>query len=389
MPHQRNRTITSFLLKRLKLWPVLGLIGPRQCGKSTLLRDIISQSIKTDYMTMDSESLRKRAEKSPESFSEMTQGTVKILDEVQKVPSLFDAIKLHVDQKRRPGSYILSGSTRFSSFFDIRESLTGRIGMMHLYPFSLSEIHSLSLGQYYLKKGNFHSQLSMKEFDIKIEKGGMPGFFYLHSAQEFGSSAQIWLETTCFRDLGKVLRKNYDGDLAYSILTTLVQSDIPTATETALRLEKDTRVVSRYLDAFSEILVLKKINPHTVGVGKSHYVIVDSGLATFLGASRKTALRSHVLVEALSLFEASGLHHPIVEYYHSEKKSYVPLIFSWKNEKKSIAVQISDRESPHRREIQALESFIKKQKDSVRGLVLNQSSRSYSENNIEYHSLRG
>ena len=120
MPHQRNRTITSFLLKRLKLWPVLGLIGPRQCGKSTLLRDIISQSIKTDYMTMDSESLRKRAEKSPESFSEMTQGTVKILDEVQKVPSLFDAIKLHVDQKRRPGSYILSGSTRFSSFFDIR-----------------------------------------------------------------------------------------------------------------------------------------------------------------------------------------------------------------------------------------------------------------------------
>ncbi len=96
-----------------------------------------------------------------------------------------------------------------------------------------------------------------------------------------------------------------------------------------------------------------------------------------------------MLVEALSLFESVGLSRPQVEYYHSEKKSYIPLVFSWKNEKKTLAIQISDRESPRVGEVRALESFLAKCGGHLRGLVLNQSTKSYTENGIEFHPLRG
>ncbi len=389
MPHQRERTITPVLLKRMKLWPVLGIIGQRQCGKSTLLREILTRYIRMNYTTMDSENFRKRAEHSPESFSEPEPGKVNVIDEVQKVPSLFDAVKLHVDQKRRPGTFILSGSTEFSSLTGIRESLTGRIGILNLYPFNLSEIHSKKFGKYFIKPGKYSAQVSLTEFDRKITSGGMPGFFYLHSKEEYSAAAQLWIETTSYRDLGRVLKKNFDGDLALSILTELAQTEFPTASEIGSRLEKDPRIILRYLEGFTKILVLKRITPHLKGVGKHHYVIFDSGLATFLGASRKAALRSHVLVEALSFFEASGLNHPQVEYYRSEKKSYIPLIFSWKNERKTCAVQISDREVPSLGEVKSLESLSLRLQMPMRTLVLSQAQHSYVEKGVEFHPLRG
>lgn len=389
MPHQRSRLITAILAKRLKLWPAMGLIGPRQCGKSTLLRELLPEEIKTAYYTFDSENVKQRAIKTPEAFAEPEEEGVKIIDEVQKVPAIFDSVKLHIDQKRRPGSYILSGSTQFSQLLGIRESLTGRLALIHLYPFTLSEIHEMKFGNYFLKKVQEKSRISLQNFDQKITKGGMPGFFYLHSVDEFAASARMWVETTCFRDLGRVIKKNFDGDLAYSILVEAAQAEVPTVSEIGARLEIDARIVKRYLDGFCEILVLQKINPHVAGVGKSHYLIVDSGLSTFLGASRESAVRTHVLIEALSLFEAEGLQRPQIEYYRSEKKSFVPLVFSWKHEKKTLAVQISDRESPRLGEIRSLQSFLDRIDGHKRGIVLNQSSTSYFEQGLEFHPLRG
>ncbi len=381
--------LTQTLLKRLKLWPVLGIIGSRQCGKSTLLREILPEFLKTKYSTMDSESTRNRASKSPESFAEPVDGFINIVDEIQKAPALFDAVKLHVDRKRRPGTYILSGSTQFSAMAGVRESLTGRIAILNLYPFNLTEIHSKNFSEFLGKRGHFTSKISLREFDQKIQNGGMPGFFYLHSKPEFSAAAQFWVETTCFRDLGQIIRKNFDGELALSILTALAQTDVPTAKEVADRIEKDPRVVRRYLDGFAEILVTKKIAPHHKSVGKHHYIFIDSGIASFLGASRETALRSHVLIEALSYFEAKGQSRPQVEYYHSEKKSYVPLIFSWKNEKKIIALQISDREVPKLGEIKSLESFSARiEGQKVRSLLLCQANESYLQNGIEFHPIR-
>lgn len=113
MPHQRPRQITPLLLKRLRLWPVLGVVGARQTGKSVLLRELIAPRIRAAYFTMDSKTQRNRATRSPESFTKIgTLGKTQILDEVQKVPDLFDAMKFHVDSQRRPGMFLINEKPR-------------------------------------------------------------------------------------------------------------------------------------------------------------------------------------------------------------------------------------------------------------------------------------
>ncbi len=389
MPHQRQRNLTQAILKRMKLWPALGLLGARQTGKSTLLREILPSLTPVEYFTLDSANTKVRAERSPDSFAEPSSQKVKVIDEIQKVPSLFDSVKLHIDQKRRPATYILSGSTQFSDKVGIREALTGRIGLMYLYPFSNSEIHAKPLSQYFVKKGQYKAQFSLADLNRKLTNGGMPGFFHLHAQSEFSEAAQLWVETTCFRDVGIVLKKNFDPELALSIFTTLAQVELPTAKAVADELEIDPRVVKRYLDAFCEILVLKKVAPHFKSTGQDHYLFIDSGICTHLGGSRLHTLRCHVLVEALSLFESNGVNRPQVEYYHSTKRSFVPLVFVWKNEKKTIAVQISDRENSSLAEIKSLESFKLKLTGDVRTLLLSQAVDSYTEAGVEYHPLRG
>jgi predicted AAA+ superfamily ATPase len=380
------------IIKRLKLWPALGLIGARQVGKSTLLREIIGKEVPLAYYTMDSKAARGRAERAPDSFVEMEAGKVKVIDEIQKVPDLFDAVKFHIDQARRPGSYILSGSTEFSQFTGIRESLTGRIGILELFPFNLSEIFGKSFGGYWTKKSRASALIPQNDFNRKLSQGGMPGFFHLRDAVEYDAAAQLWVETTCYRDLSRVLKKDFDGELALSILTEVAQAETPSAAEIAKKLRKDSRVINRYLEGFMRILVLKRIQPHAVGTGKPLYYLLDSGLCRYLGGSETNSLRTHVLTEALSYFECHAIPRPLLTYYHSTKDSYVPFVFEWKNKRRMIAVQISDSENPGRGEIAALTSFSKKLKTvdgDHRFLLLSPVLETAFEKEFELQPLRG
>lgn len=393
MPHTRKRQILPLLVKRLKLWPVLGLIGARQTGKSTLLRELLIDKIDFDYFTMDSKTTRALAERSPDSFCEPENGKLKIIDEIQKVPPLFDAVKFHVDKKRRPGTYILSGSTEFSQFTGIQESLTGRIGILHLYPFNLTEIHQLPFGAYWDSKQKVNSLISAKEFSLKLKKGGMPGLFYLHNDSEWEAATQLWFETSCYRDLAKIMAKNFDGELALSILTELAQAEEPNTISIAQALNKDSRVVTRYLEGFVKILIIKKIKPHPLGIGKDFYYFLDSGLASFLGANSRRSLESHILNECLSHYEYKGIQRPNVSYYKSQKGAILPFILEWKNKKNRIVVQISENEEPRKAELAALNAFIAKiekhQTSNNRFLLLTPTFESHFDKKIEIHPYRG
>ena len=138
MPHFRPRYLAKTIGKRLKFFPVIGIQGARQVGKSALVRDLLSKLIKNfHYETFDQQTVRQFAQSNPESFLEakmQRDGTLAI-DEAQKVPAIFDAVKYVVDKRRVPGQFILLGSTEFSKKTLIHESLTGRIGMLRLFPF--------------------------------------------------------------------------------------------------------------------------------------------------------------------------------------------------------------------------------------------------------------
>ncbi len=136
------RIATDLTKKHLSYFPVVGITGPRQSGKSTLLQESLPDY---EYVTFDDQRIVGRFYDDPEGFMADYANKV-IFDEVQKAPEIFHHIKLAVDQDRKNyGKYVVTGSCQFSFIEKITESLAGRIGLLTLLPLQYSEIVNASL----------------------------------------------------------------------------------------------------------------------------------------------------------------------------------------------------------------------------------------------------
>lgn len=146
-----RRNITSALLESLKDTPVILLQGARQTGKSTLAKKIVDQHFPGQYFSLDDIGILTGAKDDPIGFldgleHQMGSSGPIVLDEVQRAPELFLAMKTKVDQKRRPGRYFLTGSANILLLPRISESLAGRIELHTLWPLSQGEIEGQQEG---------------------------------------------------------------------------------------------------------------------------------------------------------------------------------------------------------------------------------------------------
>jgi len=133
-----TRLLEAKILEYTTIFPVVGLTGPRQSGKSTMLLNLFKD--RYTYVSFDDQRIVQFFEDDPEKFM-MTYANHVIFDEVQKAPELFNYIKLAVDRDRQQyGKYILTGSSQFSMMKHITESLAGRMGLLTLLPFQYTEM---------------------------------------------------------------------------------------------------------------------------------------------------------------------------------------------------------------------------------------------------------
>jgi hypothetical protein len=140
------RTLAAKLKKAAAQFPVVTVTGPRQSGKTTLVR---AQFKQYEYVSLEAPDHRAYALEDPRGFLAQFKGPV-VLDEVQRAPELFSYIQVLVDQTNQPGKFILTGSHNFLFLQAISQSLAGRSAVLHLLPFSLSELarrHPLSLAK--------------------------------------------------------------------------------------------------------------------------------------------------------------------------------------------------------------------------------------------------
>jgi predicted AAA+ superfamily ATPase len=146
---------TSELLEILEYFPVLGITGPRQVGKTTLSRELAGQ-IEKDVIYLDMEDpmdLSKLSE--PSLYFENNEDACIIIDEVQRIPGLFPILRSVIDKKRIPGRFILTGSASPDLIRDTSESLAGRIAYKELTAFNYLEISDHKLSDLHWFRGGF------------------------------------------------------------------------------------------------------------------------------------------------------------------------------------------------------------------------------------------
>ncbi len=332
MPHYRIRYTEEHLEKMANLWPVVGVVGARQVGKTTFLGNQLSfQSVSN----LDEESIRSSAQASASGFLSSLEEPA-LIDEVQRVPKLFEALKLSVDKKRRPGRFFLTGSVSFSEGAGIRESLTGRIGVCHLHPLTLGEAHQLARPKILPLKKQITTAMSPRihpdSFSEALPLGGMPVPMFIRDPDQRKLYWQGWLSTTILRDMARLFKRGFQPEFAYSLLEQigkiLRNGELPT---TAHFRSKSSRKLSAYLHAFEAIFVLRRLAPHDLGTGKTAWLPFDSGLGTYLAGNyleegaRLSLSRILFLNEISALFHATGENFFPV-YYKSPKAEPCDLV---------------------------------------------------------------
>jgi hypothetical protein len=136
-----QREITSAIKSLATKYPVIALTGPRQSGKTTLLKQLFPDY---EYLSLENPDVREFAETDTKGFLKRYAKYV-IFDEAQRVPALFSYIQGIVDESGIMGQFILSGSQNFHLMQNITQSLAGRVAIFRLFPFDLQELRLANL----------------------------------------------------------------------------------------------------------------------------------------------------------------------------------------------------------------------------------------------------
>jgi len=150
-------------------FPAVSVTGPRQSGKTTLVRAVFPEK---PYVLLEDPDTRAYATEDPRSFLKQFKETGAIIDEAQRVPELFSYLQGILDSSSEPGRFVISGSQNFMLSENISQSLAGRVGILKLLPLSITELKGANIGfetyEEYLYTGFFpriySSEIEVSDF---------------------------------------------------------------------------------------------------------------------------------------------------------------------------------------------------------------------------------
>ena len=278
-----NRSLQSSIERSLENFPVVGLIGPRPCGKTTLAK-IIQKGRSPEPLFLDLElpaDVFKLSE--PELFLENHRDGLVILDEIQRRPDLFPVLRALIDRHRRNGRFLILGSASPDLLKQSSESLAGRICYHELGPFSLDEAGS-----------------AIKDASMLWLRGGYP--LSLLSSTDAASLAwrNAFIQTYLERDIPQLGVRVPSGMLRrFWTMLAHVHGGMWNATQIAGSLGVTAPTARHYLDVLSGTFIIRQLTPYYSNLGKRlvkspKIYIRDSGiLHALLGIAGYENLLGH------------------------------------------------------------------------------------------------
>ena len=287
------RNISPTLLRLAKTFPIVGVTGPRQSGKTTIVKDLFRDK---PYITLEDPDERAFATEDPRGFLKRFEGGA-IFDEVQRCPNLFSYLQGMVDRDRQPGRFILTGSQQFNLLAGISQSLAGRIGMSRLLPLQWSEIKNIS-----------DSEASL---DKHLLRGGYPAIYTTHQ----GTHGQIenshdwfasYITTYIERDIRQLINIREIGSFQKFIkLCAGRTGQLLNLSALASEAGISTANARIWLSALETSDIIYLLTPYHKNFGKRlvkspKLYFIDTGLAAWLlGIRNKETLSLHPMRGAL------------------------------------------------------------------------------------------
>ena len=362
MNHIRKRYASPLLLKKLKFSPVVLIQGPRQTGKSFLVKNLLPERIQKEYKTLDLASVKNFAANNPDSFiRDREAGIVLIIDEAQKVPLLFDSVKAAVDEDRQPGQFILLGSTEFSKLNNIRESLTGRATRLKVFPLTLSEVKHLDLNN---SKNYCNEKPRVARTDLLkyLKNGGMPGLFGIKNEAEKFNALKDWIDLTAQRDATNFKNVKVDSDLIIRIMSSIAILEDTSLGAISKHLRVDIRKIKTHMNVLSTLFVVNKIDPYPTSTGKTQYFLCDVGFLSYFQGSFEKKLKTWLIQEFTAQLSYLEQDLKKLYFYRSPKGSIIDLIIC-KNEVVEFCIKLFPEEKTQSKQYELLRSFKIKNSD--------------------------
>lgn len=289
-----SRDFGPTVLSALKEMPVVVITGMRQTGKTTFIQKQPGLQQRR-YITFDDFPQREAAKSDPDSFVRSEE--LLTIDEAQKSPEIFTAIKKVVDKKRKPGQFLLSGSANFGLLKGVTETLAGRSVYFEMYPFSRREISHHTAGKPFLEHF-FRTQEIPRINELKpvrsedILNGGMPSVCLGETKNRslwFKGYEQTYLE----RDIREISQiENIIAFRNLLHLTALRTGQLLSPSQLGRDSKFTAATTSRYLSLFETSFIITRLHPYLRNrasrlIKSPKLYISDSGLACYLAGVDK------------------------------------------------------------------------------------------------------
>ncbi len=276
-----SRQAATKIADHLTWSPAVGILGPRQVGKTTLAKTFAQASDQAVYLDLDSaQAMAKLA--NPSAFFAANRQRLVVLDEIQNQPHILSELRGEIDEERRPGRFLLLGSASFK-LLKQSQSLAGRMALVDMAPLLASE-----------------AAPSFADLQMLWLRGGFPNSFLAKS----NNASWVWREALIRHFLHTDLAQlgiNVEPELMRRFWRMLahLHGQLFNASAIAASLGLAAATTTRYLDHLCDALMVRRLEPHFINIGKrltkSPKVYVrDSGLLhSLLGIREVNDLLGH------------------------------------------------------------------------------------------------
>ena len=384
-----KRHMEDQILRLSKSYAAILVTGPRQAGKTTMLKKLAEkENIGRKYISLDDLNAREIAKNDPALFLQLYSPPV-LIDEVQYAPELFTYIKIHIDEKKTPGDFWLTGSQIFRLMQGVQESLAGRVSLLHMSPMSQREVTGAPCIPFtvdferLLAERDSIKQMTTPEIFKRIWNGSMPGLVS-GAYQDRNVYYSSYISTYVERDVRDI--SGSIDSLKFNRFITAVaarSSQLLNYKDIADDADIDMKTAKNWINILETLGIIFLLHPYSNNVLKRtvktpKVYFYDTGLVCYLtrwsspdvaesGAMNGALLENYAVSEIVKSYQNAGLE-PFIYFYRDRDAKEIDVILE--GDGKLCPIEIKKTALPDKRLTRVFEIIDKSSSKLGNGAVL-------------------